>query len=336
MQKGKRYKNLEQYLKDEEHKIIWELAEKYNHDRNAGSGVIGITKHKNETLARRPSSIYWSGLRSYKFIDTSLSLHEYYLNADTILEDLLMMKKSYQDEISDDQDIEFMDNHRIKVSTYQKNWRESLDLPLSYEEADFFLKHIHEEYQDHLIGKIISNKTLRSSFLNTSDFESFAKVCLQEDIGDDLKEQITQAHDLNEIVKGLHITYSHMINKKFYENSEFLSLFETWQKNLYANLIDLNSLTIEAIQDSTKTGGTIHFNFLNSVLTKIKNREIKIDDLAGLIEKQEKKVKGGKARMRLGTQVDFEAGETKSLSHLNYRDGNTRTIIRDIFNALNQ
>jgi len=336
LQRGGKSKNLEQYLNDEEHKIIWDLAEKYDHDRNSGSGVIGITKLKNQPLARRPSSIYWNGLRSYNFIDTSLSLSEYYLNANKLLEELLIVKKSIKDDISDDQDIEYTDNHQVKVSTYQKDWRESLDLPLSYEEADFFHKRIIEIFPQRLIGKISSIPKLRDSFLNTSDFESFAKLCLQENIGDELKKQITQAHDLNEITKGLHFAYSHLINARHYTNNVFLAQFELWQKDLYANLIDLNSLTSEAVHFTTGLDSSSVLAFIQSVVTRIKNHQIAINDFSDLIINQEMRIKGKKARLRTGAQRDFDQGKSKSLSHLNYRDGNTRTIIRDIFTALNQ
>jgi hypothetical protein len=338
LQNGGKSKNLEQYLNEEEHKIIWELAEKYNHDRNARSGVIGITKHRNQKLARRPSSIYWNGLRSsnFNFIDTELSLHEYYLNADKILEELLFLKKSIKDDSSDDQDIEYTDNHRVKVSTRQKGWRESLDLPLSYEEADFFLKRILEKFPKRLIGKIASMPTLRKSFLDTTDFESFSKLCLQENIGDELKKQITQAHDLNEITKGLHLAYSHMINKKHYLSEVFLEDFELWRKNIYDNLVDLNSLTKETIQQTTNIDSDSVLTFMQSILSLIKKHQTDIEDISELIINQEIRIKGKKARLRAGAQRDFEQGKSKSLSRLNYRDGNARIIIGDIFTSLNQ
>ena len=324
------------FRSEEEHKIIWELAEKYDHDRNGRSGVIGISKHKNEMLAIRPSSIYWNGLRSYNFIDTPLSLHEYYLNANKLLEELLIVKKSIKDENSDDDDVDYTDNHRIKVSTYQKGWRESLDLPLSYEEADFFLKRILEIFPKRLIGKIAKSPTLRKSFLDTSDFESFAKLCLHEDIGDELKNQISQAHDLNEITKGLHLAYSHLINERHYSNNVFLDQYELWRRNLYSNLIDLNSLSSIAIQQTTGIESNSVLTFMQSIITLIQNHQSSIGDFSALIVSQEVRIKGKKARLRIGAERDFEPGKSKSLSHLNYRDGNTRTIINDIFTALNQ
>src|SRR5580765_4172151 len=37
-----RQNGLDKYLYEAEHEVMWKLAAKYNFDRNAGSGVIGI------------------------------------------------------------------------------------------------------------------------------------------------------------------------------------------------------------------------------------------------------------------------------------------------------
>ena len=334
LQKGGKSGDLSQYLQDEEYAIMWELAEKYHHDRNAGSGVIGITKRKNETLARRPSSIYWNGLRAYRFIDTKLSLSEYCLNADRLLEEILSADRRSLEDRADDADVEFTNNHRIKVSTYVPGWRNQLDMPLNYEEADFFLKRIRELFPDRLIGKLATMASLRDVFLSTNNFESFANQAISEDIGDRLKRQIAQAHDLNEITKGLHLAYSHLINHRYYENSFFLDRYNSWKETLYARFIALDSLTVESISETTQIDGNSLVNFINPILMLTKRRELHIELLEGLIAEQEGRMKGKKARLKYGSQPDFKSGEVKSLSHLNYRDGNTRTIIRDIFTAL--
>lgn len=56
------------YMEEKEYEIMWDLAEKYNHER--GAGVIGILKKRKQKIVRRPSAIYWNGLYTYRFIDT--------------------------------------------------------------------------------------------------------------------------------------------------------------------------------------------------------------------------------------------------------------------------
>jgi hypothetical protein len=73
----KQQRGLDQFLYEEEHKIMWDLAAKYNYNRAGGSGVIGITKTPGNRIGRRPSSVYWNGVRTLGFIKTTLSLTEY-------------------------------------------------------------------------------------------------------------------------------------------------------------------------------------------------------------------------------------------------------------------
>src|SRR5690606_25603256 len=67
---------LRQYLRTEENNLMKRLARKYDFRR--GSGAIGVNVAKaNGELSRKPSSIYWNGLRIHGFIKTSLALRDY-------------------------------------------------------------------------------------------------------------------------------------------------------------------------------------------------------------------------------------------------------------------
>jgi hypothetical protein len=74
---------------------------------------------------------------------------------------------SAKNEPGDDMDIELSDGHGIKVSTYRRNWKDDLDLPLEYDEADFFQKQITKNVEESLLGQLIANEKLRKLFFRS-------------------------------------------------------------------------------------------------------------------------------------------------------------------------
>lgn len=66
----------------------------------------------------------------------------------------------------------------------------------------------------------------------------------------------------------------------------------------------------------------------------VQQKTIDYNKLSQLVINQEKNVKGAKSRFRQGAEKDFRKGDAKSLSSLNYRFANTKTILKDIYDGL--
>jgi hypothetical protein len=334
--KARQQTDFEKYLYEAEHELMWKLAAMYNFDRTAGSGVIGITKKPRQRIARRPVSVYWNGLRKLGFIKTSLSLSDYALRINETLEQKLTRTLSSGHEAGDDEDIELSEGHGIKVSTYQKNWKDDIDMPLSYEEADFFQKQILRTVPDSLLGQIISNKKIRQEFNRYKDFAGFTRAIISYPLHEKLKAYLVLAHDLNEVVKGLHLVYCNEINKFHYEDERHLETWKEWKNELYSNLIDVDNLTGENLISIAPRAGYYSKIFIQRVLDMVKSKTISYDELAALVIEQEKNIKGPKTRFKHSEEKEFEKGDAKSLSFLNYRYSNAKTIVRDIFNGLKE
>jgi hypothetical protein len=321
------------YLYDAEHELMWKLAAKYNFERSSGSGVIGITKKPRQRIARRPVSVYWNGLRKLGFIKTSLSLSDYSLRINETLEQKLTRHISSGHEAGDDEDIELSEGHEIKVPTYQKKWKDEIDMPLLYEEADFFQKQIVRSVPDSLMGQIVYNKKIRQEFNRNKDFEGFARAVIQQQLDAKLKANIILAHDLSEVVKGLHLVYCNEINKTHYNDHSYYETWKEWKKELYSNLIAVDTLTTKNIDTRA---GYYSRAFIEKVLELVRNKSISYDALAALVIEQEQNIKGAKSRFKKNAESDFKKGDAKSLSFLNYRYGNAKTIINDIFKGLKE
>lgn len=328
--------DLGKFLYDKEHEIMWMLAAKYGFNRRAGSGVIGVTKRKPNKIGTRPSSIYFNGLRTMGFIKTNLRLSEYTLRINESLEEKLERTLLDKNESGDDSDVELSAGHNIKVSTYQPNWKDNLDLPLSYEEADFFVKQVGKSISDSLFGQIVSNDSLRKIFLKNNDFDAFARYAMLEKLDESLKKQIALAHDLNEVVKGLHWVYSNEINKLYYDDDRYYDNWKNWKSELYGNLIALDNLKIENLLLIAPRTGYYSKVFMEKILDMVQSKSLNYKEMVELVKQQEQKIKTAKSRFKNGAEKDFTKGETKSLSFLNYRYNNVKTIIKDIYNGLKQ
>jgi hypothetical protein len=332
----KQQSDLGRYLYDEEHELMWRLASKYNNNPRDSHGVIGITKTRGKRIARRPTSIYWNGLKTLGFIKTNLSLSEYIIRLNESLGQKLTRAISAKNEPGDDMDIELSDGHGIKVSTYMRNWKDNIDLPLEYDEADLFQKQITKNVEESLLGQLIVNETLRKYFFRNKGFEEFTRAAIHEPVAKELKANIILAHDLNEVVKGLHWVYCNEINKLHYNDDRYYEIFKQWKSELYGKLIDANSLSGNAVITIAPRAGYYSKTFIQKVLEMVQQKALDYNRLSQLVINQEKNIKGVKSRFRQGAEKDFRKGEAKSLSFLNYRFANTKTIMKDIFDGLKQ
>ncbi len=325
---------LDNFLYDAEHELMWELAAKYNFERNSGSGVIGITKRPRNRIARRPSSIYWNGIRKLEFIKTNLSFSEYAIRLNETISEKISRKVSNKSYESDDEDVDLSSGNNIKVSTYRKNWKNNPDMPLEYEEADFFQQQIIRTIPDSLLGQIVINKNLRKLFSYYGNFRDFTRAALKEIINDELRDNLILAHDLDLVVEGLHWVYSNEVNKLHYNDHSNYKKWKEWKSELYSELLDLKNLRGERLINITPRAGYYSKNFIIKELEMIRQKKINYKLMAELVIEQEKKVKQEKSRFRTNSEKDFKKGEAKSLSYLNYRYNNARTIINDIFKSL--
>jgi hypothetical protein len=236
--------------------------------------------------------------------------------------------------ISDDIDIEYVDWHRIKVSTYQRDWRENLDLTLSYEEADFFKQRIQDLFADTLLGQLASDKSLQKSFFAANGFETFARTAQDTSLPSHLKQQLRFAHDLSIIVKGLHWAYCHLTHVKFYSDPQFSFQFEDWLDQLYDRLLDVEHLQLDFFFKSMPRARPDTLLFMVRVLELVRSRQVNLEAFSSLVQKQEIRIKGSKSRLRENALRDFQPGDQKSLFGLNYRFNNVRTLLTDILNGL--
>jgi hypothetical protein len=328
----RRAKTPSKFLEDREYEVMWELAEKYNYEE--GHGVIGITKKKPNTIARRPSTIYWSGLNTYRFIDTQGLAAESFLRQalNPSMETLLSSVQQGDDNIGDDSDAEFENIFHIKVSPWPK-WNDNLTLDLQKEEAEFFQDRIISIAKNKLIAELLVNDELWAIFIQSGNFLQFAKASISLPISDNLKALLILAHDFSELMYGAHLVYNCLLQQRVLSSNHFDDVWQEWFSNIQGNMLDYANFNPDLFFEYSTTRKTTS-QFVKDWWLQIQNNSQDLLYRNHLIEQQEAVVKRGKARLRWKKTDDVKENKWIGLTHLDYRFFQARTILKDIRTGL--
>ena len=145
--------------------------------KSGESGVIG--ERSGKKLKRKPSDIYWNGIRTYGiFTGEKMSLHNYAKVSCFLKEKQQKLKeqgslKSKDDEIDgDDTDAVSGEFHGFwKLPDYSSDWKEDLSIRLTDKEAEFLKNQIILTCPDSLLGYILKN-----NYTDFLMFESFDDI----------------------------------------------------------------------------------------------------------------------------------------------------------------
>lgn len=330
----KRVKSPSRFLDDEEHEVMWQLAEKYKYIE--GNGVIGITKKRPERIARRPSTIYWNGLATYQFIDNRGLGFETFLaqSVNPNLESLLSSPEMAGDgEVTDDADAEYENIFRIKV-TPKSDWREDLTLDLDREEAEFLRDRILSISKNKLISELLKNPGLWNTFQQSANFREFAKAAVSVTNSHGLIKDLTLAHDFSELMYGAHIAYNVILQQKFFNHDAFVTDWDEWLTNLPQKMMGYESFDPNDLFPLAPTLRKSMQLFIREWWEKTKAGFPDLNKRNQMIERQEAIVKGHKARIIYNKSDDVRHDSWIGLRHFSYRFTQARIILQDILTAL--
>jgi hypothetical protein len=318
---------------------MWELAEKYNYNRDDSHGVIGITKRKPNRLMRRPSEIYWNGLYTYNIIETGgLGVNTFLrIRSGNNIETLISNIKQGDEAIGDDADADYDNMFRIKISP-NINWHQNLTLDLNDEEADILKTRIVDLCQDKLIAELLINNRLYSLFNKYESFMDFAKEAVTfSGLNHQLLRDITLAHDFSELMYGTHIAYNILIQKQKYKKYYFKDDWDDWLTGLNKTMIDYKNFNPQVLFNYPYAVSTREYtkSFIERFWECIASGGNKFDNIKDLIIHQEQRNKGSKARLKWERWDDVKEESWIGLTRLDYRYRNAKVILNDIQMGLN-
>ncbi len=331
---------LERYLADEEKMCRIRLVERHGAGRNS-LGIIGgsFGTDTNRDLVRRPSSVYWNGLREFGIIHPPhLSLAEFGRRASDERHRLHTLLQEAGNERGDDSDA-LVDGGALRVNLpkLREGYLEDLVIDLLPEEAVFLRDSIRLHCGESLLGQILNSDEAmkqvaqlprRSHFAMFSDLPFLHKLRSSS-----LPLLVNQARDFWILLEGAHILYNCLIQEAGLGTPELTEEFEEnwseWRDQMKKSPPDLDVSSLWAL--TNRRGTQVQDRTKQFVASWIEEARRGAPDRArceNLVRKQEQFNKGGRARLRPGHSEAVK--DRIGFTGLNYRIAQVRQLIADI------
>lgn len=309
----KNFKNKVDYLKrlnNIETDVIKALIK--NEPSNT-TGIIG--KDSIGTLKRKPSEIYWNGLRTYNIMSFNISRNQYISSIKT--------NKNHDVEEGDDKDSYYLDNDEIRwnITKFRKNWKENLTLSLTKEEAEFLKEKITRYYPNSLYSYIINNKDI------SLEDEDIYDLTFKNTLPEVVRSDLDLALNFGKVIHGAHIRYNIILRQK---NSVEIEDYEDYWNQWCNEMSQFNwdKFNIDRIYEFAQTTkGTKEF--IEGWFKAIRELDnINLGQLDKMIEAREYSLKGQRAKLKNYGNVDVS--KWVGLGMLEYRWRNVKTLVKDI------
>jgi hypothetical protein len=296
-------------------------------NKEEASGVIGVRAGKD--LKRRPSSIYWNGLRTFgMFKYESLSLENY-------AKAVVSMKKSKHTAVAFGHDeLDHAESvHGEYSDTFWKclipnaNWKDSLTIELSYEEANYLLERIvkADRSQGSMLAFLL--KQDHEKVKTIDNFEAFGEAFTLEG---NLLEDYMKAKKFSEFISGANIRYNVILSGG--RNSVAVEKWEEWLRSPFVQY-EFPTFPFHTIIERLKIRNSRLVRFLDEWRKAVlSGDEDRIDHL--IIRREIELKSKERAKLHNSKVYSYIDGDWVGTEKLHYRFRNGKAIISDILAGL--
>lgn len=209
---SRRKHGLQGYLKERENEVARILASVHGEDE---IGIIGRTRIQSGGVDRRPSVIYWNGLRTFGIVNTPLSLADFCRHIETSASHSDMELADIA-EGSDDKDAAHKDKF-VFLPDKSSDWlsEDKLRLELSCGEAKFLKQKliatpaIEHTVPTQLFRHDLADKAIDTESGEANAFELLAEIMLKNrKVSQQCKNNIQLANEFSLAIEGPHIRYN--------------------------------------------------------------------------------------------------------------------------------
>lgn len=289
-------------------------------------GIIGRNAILQESWVKRPpSSIYMAGLRTFGIFNfKSIANYIKYISSQKQEKrnSSNSGNKVDNDEGSQD-DANIALNqfyHLLNIPTYEKNWFSNLDINLTYDEGQFLKDQIISNCKGSLMAFILKNNMHEILEFDTIRDLEYIMFKFPSQIQNDYRVAIS----FSEFVFVLRVIYNLIVSE--YKNKQAIKYFNSFKNNLN-EISDINFseifIRLGIRNDKLK-------NFLEVSKQLMQNNDI--EGLKQHIIDREIFLKG-RNRARLCHPGEFDPDFWFTGERLDYRFGNVKVILRDIFQS---
>lgn len=307
-------------IDDEERKCGLKLIE------GSKDGVIGSLVLPKSWVARKPSDIYWNGIKALGiFKEKSLSIKEYIREAGLLRSMKNNVKLGNRNDTAEENEKD--DNDAGDTLGFQfwklpdvwkSNWRDELTIELLPEEAEFLRGQIEHELSGTLFAYLLKNN------IEVESYEGFGAIseAVYDDVNDELKDMLTLANEFNHLVYLARIRYNVILSEG--ENEYANSKWDFYKKDLtrWAS-VDLNGIYYRLGVENRNTK-----KFLNNLQSLLLENNIEAVDKLIIEREIQLKTKNRAKLLKAGEypKQDWVGGE-----FLDYRFAPAKRMISDIY-----
>mgnify|MGYP000978778128 CR=1 FL=1 len=289
---------------------------------NGAEGVIG--QRSRQTLRRKPSSIYWSALRTYGLFSEPATLSEYaalfYARKAALEQEKGLGKRKaiHEDDTIDDSDAGMSGAAFWRVPAVKENWRKGLTISLTPDEAAYLRGRITSMpgTRDSLLALV-----LRESRHDFTEYEGFDDIdALRSIMPPELLRDYKLARDFSRFIFGAQIRYN-----VIYSNRQ-----NDLANKLWAQYIEERpTVILSDIQARLRPRASV-MRFLKAYESAIDSE----NELDNLVIRREKELKGA-ARAKLTNKDLYQYDDNSvNMAPLVYRLPNAQRIVKDIFEGV--
>ena len=290
-------------------------------------GVIGTRVLPKGWVARKPSDIYWNGIRTYGiFCDYGLSIPEYVslamkLNTQKSSAKLGNRNDEAEENEKDDSDAgDIMNVSFWNLPIYHDNWRDNLTIELTNEEALYLDKQIQKGAKGTLLEYVLKNRIDMNKY---EDFVSMAAE-LSEKVEEKLAYMMKLACEFNNLVYMSRVRFNVMLSEE--ENEVAVSEWDRLKPQVKRRA----NVDLSAVFNKLELHNPGTYLFLSKLQEAFK--ALDIDAADELIKKRERQLKGIN-RAKLNRTKEFDHSKWVGGGELDYRFSNARRIINDIYSG---
>ncbi len=291
-------------------------------------GIIGKRVLPKGWVARKPSDIYWNGIRTYQiFGSKDLSIKEYIWLSTQMKEKKKISLGGNRGDDSDEADRDDYDAgdvgnfHFWNLPTYKDNWKDDLQIELTKEEAAYLQKQIVKSTEGSLLSFILKNNI---DISETDDFLNLTKK-LENQIDVKTAEMMQLACDFDYLVYMARVRYNMILSEG--ENEDAVAEWEWISKDMKR----YSSVNLKEIFERLHLHNPKTFVFLSQLQEYF--AEGRVEDADACIIKREISLKQIN-RAKLSRPKEFYIpGSWVGGGWLDYRFNDARRIINDIYNA---
>lgn len=297
--------------------------------KDDAEGVIG--KRAKGSLKRKPSSIYWNGLRTLEiFKYPKLTITEYVKAMISLKSRKVEIKKgvSTENESFDDDDAvrgeiigEFW-----RCIPPKKDWKDDVSINLTKKEAEYLVDRIAKSSRtrDTLFGYIVKNNI--KEILEVDDFNCIGEVI---SLPAGIREDYEMAKEFSQFIYGANLRYNYILYNG--DNEWINKEWDIWVESPFVKN-KFNDYNVDLVLSRLAISNIKLRNFLKGWKEAyISGDIVKIDNLIINREKQIKSI--DRCKLNNPNNFNTEEGRTRG-GKLEYRFTIGKKHICDIFQAL--